>query len=434
MIQAMYAGISGMKAFKSDLDVIGNNIANVNTTGFKASRATFKDMLSQTLSGATGPSSGRGGVNPSQIGLGVTLGSIDVNNEEGPMQSTGRQSDLAIEGDGYFAFSDGSGVIYSRDGALTTDAQNNLVAASNGLKLLGWAADPATGVIDTSEAVGINSGIQIPVGKLSTAQQTSKVDLSGNLNASQSMSDPVNLTFNVYDSLGTSHKLSVNFTKQANTPVLDGSGQPVMKNGVPVEEATWKYDIFCPDVDPAVAVSTGNVTFNEGGHSNLDSVPISLTLANPNGSKQPLDIAVGMKGLGEADAASSAAMSSQDGLQYGTLSTYSIDLNGLISGAFTNGSTRSLGQLAVAQFNNPAGLTKTGNNMLAESPNSGNASIGLPTVGGRGGISAGFLEGSNVDLANEFANMIIAQRGFQANSRIITTSDEVLQELVQLKR
>lgn len=428
MIQAMYSGISGMKAFKSNLDVIGNNIANVNTIGYKAARATFKEMLSQTIQGASAPTSGRGGTNPSQIGLGVVIGSIDVDGSQGSMTSTGRQTDLAVEGNGFFALGDGKGIVYTRDGSLALDSQNNLVSASTGLRLLGWTADPASGVIDTSSAITGASGIQIPIGSMSLARQTSKIDLSGNLNAAYEVGKFDEIKFDVFDSLGLSHELKMVFTKAADQQTLDTDGNVIKEN------AAWNVDIFCPDVDATNPIQTTTISFDDKGYSQLKNINIAVNFTDPNGSVQPLNATIDTSTLKQLNGESTAALSYQDGLRLGTLESFGIDRNGMISGTFTNGSTRPLGQIAVAQFNNPDGLAKIGSNLLTESPNSGAPRLGLAGEGGRGRVSAGFLEASNVDLANEFANMIVAQRGFQANSRIITVSDEVLQELVSLKR
>ena len=419
MIQAMYSGISGMRAFKSNLDVIGNNVANVNTVAYKAGRATFKEMLSQTLSGAAAPSGSRGGVNPSQVGLGVNIGSVDLDQTQGSMQATGRQTDLAIEGNGFFALGDGSNIQFTRDGTFGLDAQYNLVSAATGMKVLGWSADPTTGVIDTSEPVTGASEIRIPVGGLSLARQTELIRLGGNLEAGAAANTQREIKFSIYDSLGLTHEMRVVFTKADPT-----SGDPTL----------WTYEVYCEDADPANPVGTGALTFDDRGHSELAEINLSMNLTLPNGSVRPIDFTINTSDMSYLNGQFTADMTFQDGLPLGTLESFYVDRNGFINGTFTNGTTRPLGQIAIAEFNNPAGLTKTGNNMWSVSPNSGAPRIGVPGTSSRGLISAGFLEASNVDLAKEFANMIVAQRGFQANSRIITVSDEVLQELVSLMR
>jgi flagellar hook protein FlgE len=416
----MYSGIAGLKAFKSSLDVIGNNIANVNTISYKAGRVTFKEALSQTIAGATSPSGARGGTNPVQVGLGVTVGAIDNNMAGGSPQSTGRQTDLMIEGGGYFVMGDGSSKVYTRDGAFSLDAGNNLVSSSTGLKVLGWTADPLTGEVDSSAQIAGSSGINIPVGLLSTARATSQVDIGGNLNNTASIGDTRSIESQVYDSLGVLHKLTIEFTKAANDPVT--------------HEPIWNYDITCPEVSATVPVVSGAMNFDTNGHSKVPSIDIDLTLAVPNGSVVPLSITLDTSGISSISGDYTISQRNNDGLALGTLESYTIGRDGIITGTFTNGSTRALAQISIAQFTNAAGLSKLGNNTLTETPNSGSAQLGVAGVGGRGLISSGFLESSNVDLAQEFANMIIAQRGFQANSRIITASDDVLQDLVTMKR
>jgi len=420
MIQAMFSGISGMKAFKSSLDVIGNNIANVNTTAYKAGRATFKDMLAQTMISASSPSATNGGTNPSQVGLGVRIGSIDTDQGQGSMLATGRGTDLAIEGNGLLALGNSTRIFYTRDGSFSLDADNNLVSASSGLRVLGWTADPTSGLIDTTAPITAASKINIPVGGLSVARQTSEVKIGGNLDASAALGTGYPIRFAIYDSLGLTHEVEMTFTKAANQPA-------------PPNQATWDYNIVCPDVG-AAPVAAGSITFDPLGHSQVPSIPISLTFATPNGSVQPLTATVKTDNISQLDGQNTVDMTYQDGLPLGTLESYSIDRTGLVVGTFTNGSLRDLGQIVLAAFNNPAGLSKSGNNLLVESPNSGSPRHSMPGAGGLGMVTSGFLEASNVDLATEFANMIVAQRGFQANSRIISVSDEVLQELVTLKR
>lgn len=414
MIQAVYSGISGMKVFKSSLDIIGNNVANVNTTAYKASRGTFKEMLSQTIMGASAPSGTTGGSNPSQIGLGVILGSVATDQSQGSMLPTGRATDVAIEGSGFFALGDGTRTSYTRDGSFALDANNNLVSASTGLKVLGWTADKFTSQIDTTQPISAGSAIEIPLGGLSVARATSAISISGNLDASMAVGDQAPVRFAIYDSLGLTHELRVVFSK-SNTP------------------AQWDYQVYCDDAG-AAPVAAGSIPFDSKGYSTVQTIPLSMTFANTNGSVQPLEATINVEKISQLNGKTTADLSYQDGLPLGTLESFDIDRSGIVTGTFTNGSTRPLGQIALAEFTNPAGLSKGGNNLLVESPNSGVPRIGAAGTGGLGKVASRFLEASNVDLASEFANMITAQRGFQANSRIITVSDEVLQELVSLKR
>ena len=421
MIQAMYSGIAGLKAFKSSLDVIGNNIANVNTVAYKSSRVTFKEALSQTISGGTGPFDGHGGTNPVQVGLGVTVGAIDSNMTGGSPTATGSETDLMMNGAGYFILSDGGRRVYSRDGSFTLDAQNNLVASSSGMRVLGWSADLITGEINTSGEINGGSGINIPVGVLANARATSRFNVVGNLDLGAAVGTVEHIQSPIYDSLGSVHNVDIALTRMPNDSV---TGEP-----------QWAYEVTSPDA--ANVIASGTIGFDTGGASKVSGIDVALQLAVPNGSLQPLNIRIdtsGMSCIGTMDGKSSVTPGGDnDGLPLGTLESFSIGQDGTNTGHFSNSSKRPLGKIAVAVFTNPSGLTRLGNNMMGESPNSGTARIGAAGVGGRGLIASGFLESSNVDLAQEFANMIIAQRGFQANSRIITTADQVLQELVQIR-
>lgn len=420
MIQAMYSGISGMKAFKSSLDVIGNNIANVNTIAYKSGRATFKEMLTQTLRSASGPDGDRGGVNPSQVGLGVLLGSVDIDGAQGSMTATGRGTDLAIEGNGLFALGNGARTFFTRDGSFSLDAERKLVSSGTGLRVLGWTADYTTGRVDNTAPITASSSIEIPIGGLSVARQTAKINLGGNLDASVAIGEQYPIRFAIYDSLGLTHDMVITFTKAAN-------------QADPPNQATWDYAVSCPDAGGA-PVKTGSITFDSQGYSEISEIDLSFNLTAANGSVQPIECTMNVQKISQLNGQNTVDLTYQDGLPLGTLEAFSIDRSGKIIGTFTNGSVRELGQICLAEFNNPNGLNKIGNSLLVESPNSGSPKLGLPGSGGLGLVASGFLEASNVDLANEFATMIVAQRGFQANSRIISVSDEVLQELVSLKR
>ncbi len=405
---ALYNGVSGLTAHQQAVDVIANNIANINTTAFKSSRVSFSEALSQTLQGA-GDST-----NPMQVGLGVAVGAIESNMNSGTLQSTGRPSDLAIEGQGFFALGDGRSVAYTRAGNFCLDANNRLVSGTNGMAVLGWQADPATGVIDNNTTLGAASAITIPLGTLALARATGNVIYQANLDSNTALATPVTTSFNIYDSLGNSHQVEMTFTKTADN--------------------RWTWTASGPDADPAVPAATGTLIFDANGQNTTPSAACSLALATANGATSPINFQVDFSAVTQLAGNSSIRAVSQDGLPIGWLESYSIDQNGVINGSFSNGMSQALGQVALAAFSNPAGLVRTGGNTYAPSANSGVATITTAGNGGCGTIASSYLEASNVNLAEEFANLIVTQRGFQANSRIITTADDMLQELTNLKR
>lgn len=404
MLRSLFAGVSGLRSHQVRMDVIGNNIANVNTVGFKVSRVNFAEALSQTIRGAQAPSGARGGMNPMQVGLGVQVGGVDTLFTQGNLQYTGNLTDLAIQGDGFLMVGDGLRQFYTRDGAIVMDADGNLVHASSGLRLLGWQAD-ATGTVDTA---GPLSPLRIPVGTQIPPKATESVLFEGNLGAQGMVGDGWVTTATVFDSLGNPLQLVVEFEKTATN------------------EWAWtaRYD--------GTDVGTGVLTFDASGLvTGGGTASVSF---NPNTGGQVLTLTLDFTSLTQYGGSSTVALRSQDGYATGSLESFAIDGNGVMTGLYSNGRTQILGQVAMALFPNPGGLLKAGNNLYAESSNSGPAAVGEAGSGGRGSLTAGALEMSNVDLAQEFTNMITAQRGFQANARVITTSDELLQELISLRR
>ena len=406
MMRSMYAGVSGLKAHQTRMDVIGNNIANVNTAGFKASRVTFKEMLSQTLSGAKAPQDNRGGMNPQQVGLGVSLGSIDTNHVQGNLQSTGLGTDLAIQGNGYFIVNNGTQNFYTRAGALTLDENGNLVNASNGYIMQGWMA--TNGIIDTNL-----TGIRIPIGDTMAPQASTEAVFAGNLNSADPL--PWTATMDIYDSQGEKHTLTLDFK-----PTDD-------KN-----QWNWTATIDGATFD-GNNETTGTITFGGDGKvvevtGNTFDINFNNDTEKITGFNLDLSAVTQMAGDNTLDGLYA------DGYSMGSLESFSIDNAGVITGSYSNGLTKAIGQIAIANFSNAGGLTRVGDTLFAESQNSGIAQIGAAGTAGRGKISAGTLEMSNVDLAEQFTDMITTQRGFQANSRIISTTDEMLQDLVNLKR
>jgi flagellar hook protein FlgE len=409
MLRSMFSAISGLRSHQVMMDVIGNNIANVNTVGFKAGRVNFEDILSQLIRGASAPNGGLGSINPAQVGLGVTVAGIDVLQTQGNLQSTGRLTDLAIQGDGFFVMSDGSMTFYTRDGAFDIGLDGSLLNPASGLRVQGWQAD-ASGNVDTT---GPLTDLKIPIGRRTTALPTSKTVFQGNLDASAAVNDTVSTTITAYDSLGVRHSIKLTFTKTGAN--------------------SWSWQAQTDPNDSAASTSSsGTVTFDASGqYSAATGSPLSIALTN--GATSPLSVDLDFSALTQFSGASQVAGTS-DGFASGTLVTFSIGSGGEITGVYSNGQTQLLGQIALATFANPGGLLRAGQNLFQVSSASGDPLVGIPGSGGHGTVTTGALEMSNVDLATQFTGMITAERGFQANGRVITTSDEMLQELVNLKR
>ena len=391
MLRSLFSGISGLRAHQTMLDVTGNNIANVNTTGFKAAQTQFQDTLSQVLTSAGAPQDGVGGINAAQVGLGVRVAGITTNFQQGAAQLTNRSTDMMISGDGFFMVRKGAEDFFTRAGAFSFDATGQLVTPEGAL-VQGWAAD-AAGTIDQN---GPLSDLRLPLATLMGAAATTSASFEGNLPDDATVGTVLTRTMDTYDAAGNTVPLDLTFTRTA---------------------AGW-------DVAGAAgaATATGAMTFNADG-----------TLAS-GGSLTVGPVAVDLSVLTGYAGITSVEALVQDGRSAGTIQSFSINADGTLMGSFSNGLKRAVGQVALATFSNPGGLEKAGSSLYRTTVNSGDAQVGAAGTGGRGDLSGGTLEMSNVDLSAEFTNLIIAQRGFQANSRVITTSDELLQELVNLKR
>ena len=409
MMRSLFSAVSGLRTHQTRMDVIGNNIANVNTPGYKTSRATFQEVFSQTLKGASSPSgtstTERGGTNPMQVGLGVDVASIDTIQTPGNLQPTGRLTDLAIEGNGFFVVLDGETQAYSRVGVFSTDGDGVLVDYE-GRKVLGWVADSSGNL--SPDRTGDNlKPLSIQIGSNMPAKATENVQWIKNLDANSAVNTIKKTAVTVYDSLGRTHTVQVEFEKTG------------------VNEWTWKATY--PDTLPA----SGTIKFkNDGSFDEVDHQTFGFTPQGANAVSLKMDFSKLTQVAGPTTVEAGAV----DGWPTGTLESFSFDSTGVISGFYSNGKNLVLGQIALANFRNPAGLIKLGNSLFIESNNSGRVEIGPAGTAGRGTVAPAALEMSNVDLAEEFTQMIITQRGFQANSRVITVSDELLQELVNLKR
>ncbi|WP_420367626.1 flagellar hook protein FlgE [Curtobacterium sp. L1-20] len=391
MLRSLYSGISGLRSHQQMLDVTGNNIANVNTVGFKSSSVVFQDTLSQMTQGAGGPQTGIGGTNPAQIGLGVQVAGISTNFVQGSAQATGKATDLDISGDGFFVTKLGNDTIYTRAGAFDFDASGRLVSA-DGKVVQGYPA--ANGVVNEN---GQLSDIVLPLDAAAPAVRTTTAGVTGNLPSDTAAGTTITRDATVFDASGAKHTMSLAYTRTAagwDVAATDGQGNR----------------------------ATSSLTFGADG---------KLTAG---GSIAVGGIAVDMTELTGFATLSTVSIASQNGSSAGSLQGYSIAKDGTITGSFSNGASVAIGRIALATFANPAGLEKTGASGYRATANSGTAAVGAPGSPGVGQLASGTLEMSNVDLSQEFTNLIVAQRGFQANARIITTSDEVLQELTNLKR
>jgi len=419
---ALFAGVSGLQNQQRALDVIGNNIANINTTGFRSGRVLFQDLFSTTIQGASGPSGGRSGTNPAQVGLGVGLANIDINFNQGSFQTTNIGSDLGIQGDGFFVMSDGLAEFYTRDGSFSLDSSGFLMDPATGFRVQGYSA--IDGVVDTTGGIG---NIEIQVGGAALARATSGVTFVGNLDARSIAGDPawppVGRSVAVYDSQGKQVDLSFTFTRTA-------APSNTFDVVVTSSEGTVGGD--------ATAASPFAITFDNDGQVIAGSQSANVLVTNMTGVDD-LNITVDFSTLTQlggsgSSASHTIAVQSQNGFSPGVLESFTVGGSGVVNGIFSNGLTQSLGQIVLGRFSNPGGLSRIGRNMFIPSPNSGIAQVGEPESGGRGSLVGGVLEGSNVDLASEFTRLIIAQRSFQANARSITTADTILGETVNLVR
>jgi len=420
MLRSMFSGVSGLRLHQTRMDVIGNNIANVNTVAYKSSRITFQEIYSQTLRPASAPlpDGSRGGTNPFQVGLGIGISSMDVLHLNGSAQRTDRVMDLAIEGDGFFVVSDGSGQYYTRAGNFDIDRAGTIVTAS-GMKVLGWVYNHTQGTMETTglpREINLSNLVLPP-------KATENIRFEGNLDSRAETGTIVPYTASIIDAKGQEHKIQYEFVKAA-------------------ENNVWNYTVTAPPGVTLTQGASGVLRFNDAGRL------ISPDASPPAVPSQVPEVVLEIGGTDSIQyqahftedkftyysGDSSLKVTSVDGYRLGVLSGITIDSSGSVIGIYNNGQFRTEAVLALARFTNPGGLLKGGDNLFLETTNSGFPELGPSGTDGRGSINPGALEMSNVDLAKEFTDMISTQRGFQANSRIITTSDELLQELVNLKR
>ncbi len=501
MMRSLFSGVAGLKTHQTKMDVIGNNIANVNTVAYKSQNVTFQELMYQTTQSASAANAetGRGGINAKQIGLGVQTGAINANiSTSGASQTTGNPFDVQIKGDSFFIVSDGSNNYFTRAGAFYVDGMGNLAMTSNGYTVMGWQEDPnkpGTIIKDTVSALKIMS----PENRVSSPEQTRKSYLSGVIDKNSTQLTSTNgmiVNVSLYDNLGYSYvaKFSIKQRYDGATPpkpvdgaydikaldIVNSQGYSLMhasdeegyeKNGYDLSGETEPLILQIEDNnDPAHLHAAAILQYDttNGKSKNVDDngneKPFSLQVVkgkytpatatekakievadNPakraDSFGEDMDLMVGTSTMYDNKGTSTIKGNSGDyegnyaGRKVGEMSGVAIAQDGKITATYDNGTSKLLGQIAVANFANPSGLEKIGDNLYQSTPNSGAFDgIGEDITAGAGSLSTGVLEMSNVDLSAEFTDMITTQRGFQANSSIITVSDSRLEELTNLKR
>jgi len=466
MMRSLFSGVSGLQNHQTRMDVIGNNIANVNTYGFKRNRVNFQDIFYQQLQGAARPTETLGGINPKEVGLGMSVASIDTIHIQGAFQTTGVGSDLAIQGTGFFVLDDRGNQLFTRAGTFALDEQGTMVNPANGMKVQGWMTQEIDGVhfLDTSRSL---EDLIIPMNSKDAARATTMVNFACNLDkrTPEIPEGASNLQIRegtwatqqkIYDSFGEAHDLVVEFSRV--TGVNNSWTARIMvdpQNEIPTNASAGLGDTAPaaggPDMftmnfsNQGTIMSAIDGAGNESGNEGMVIMQVAYDVqsATPGDDgamvRQLFQLNLGTVGgfvnsVTQYAERSSTKIFEQDGHTMGYLENFKIDASGIITGIFDNGTSRPLGQVALASFANQGGLEKTGDNTFRQTNNSGNANIGPSAEAGKGKIIAGALEMSNVDMADQFTDMIITQRGFQANSRTIQTADQLLQEVLTLKR
>lgn len=504
MLRSLYQGIAGMKAMNDGLSITGNNIANVKTTGYKSKSAMFNDLFTQTLKSAASADGKYSGSNPIEVGNGVKMGSVSVDQSQGTIYYTGRTTDAAISGNGYFVVGDktGNSKQYTRAGNFELANDNSLVT-STGQQVLGWNADPLSGQINTTSSP---QPIMVNIGQATKGTESTNATLSGNLNATNAIGDVEGATLQTYDRLGTEHDVDMNFIKTGQTPntytyvaapandviaspsisgitfhpslgiassiqkgdytfdttagamagtvditVKDPSGTTLMTKTVTDADQTvslddgtntWFTINYIKGGAPSTAkfqvAEVGTVTFDPTG--NISAMTGSGTSGNakldftPIDTGVPMSVAVDIRSITGVNADNALNVTATDGKPSTVMRGFTLGDGGAVMATYSDGSTRQIGTLAVASFANPSGLQQKGDNLYEMSGNSGPAVIGVSAQGDRGKISAQALENSNVDLAKEFVDLMEYQKGFTANTKTITTANNVLDAVISLIR
>jgi flagellar hook protein FlgE len=417
MITSFSTALSALSAHSTAIDIVGNNLANLNTPGFKMSVVSFADLVTQSL-GA--------GLGETQVGFGVGRPKTIRQFSQGAIQTTSGPLDAAIQGDGFFVVRDrtSNAQLYTRGGNFQVD-QNGVLTTSTGQKLQGWSQVGANGSVDINTAIG---DIVVPVGTLKAPTPTANVSLDLNLNAAGTAGPPpetFTTSIEVFDSLGKSHVMTFRFTRAATNN-------------------QWEYSATLPDSDltsPFTAI-TGTLTFGADGRLSSPSPtdpPVSIPITGwANGAADQTITWSFFEGnrprLTQYTQPSAVSALAQDGSTTASLIRVGLADGGRILAQYSNGQQVVVGQLAMAMVRNPESLIAVGNNNFQLSARSALPAIGLPGTGGRGSVLGGAVESSTVDIAREFTNLIVLQRGYQANTRVVTTVDELSQETINLKR
>ena len=458
MMRSMYSAVSGLKTHQTKMDVIGNNIANVNTVAFKSSAVTFSEIMYQTISSASGANeaTGTGGINAKQIGLGVTTGATNVSiTSSGAAQTTGKAFDIRLtdaNSTNFFVVNNGSENLFTRAGSFYVDGSGNLCMTSTGYTVMGWQVqtDPMTGERtikkDTVSALKVMSADNMT----SAPEETTKAYVAGILdkNTADLTNGGLTMTLNFTDKLGYTYTAKFNIVPTSAgsqekgdytvslTDIIDQNNESCFANGKITGNKTAVFADtklkFNPDngtFDYVNAAGTNSVTMNLAGtwNDHFPDITVDFSACKMDNNNKQSTIS--------AKPGTSSQDTTGKGKKLGALTGLSVDTSGKIWGTYDNGNTELLCQIASAQFANASGLEKVGENCYTTTLNSGDFDgIGTEITADGSKMTSGQLEMSNVDLSTEFTDMITTQRGFQANSRIITTSDTLLEELVNLKR
>jgi len=423
MFTSFSTALSALNADTTAIDVVGNNLANLNTPGYKASAVYFRDLVTQSL-GA--------GLGETQVGFGTGTPLTDRQFTQGSIQASSGTLDAAIQGDGFFVVQNAQGnELYTRAGSFQLDLQGNLLTAT-GEKVQGWTAiDPATGAVNTNGPIG---NIVVPVGSVKPAVATTQFTVGMNLNAGATVGSSdgsYETSITAYDSLGTAHQVTLQFTK--------------------TDVNTWTYNVMVPGADVSAGVAgtpypipsaTGTLTFDSNGQltSPATGSPVALSIPGLTSGAADMNLSwnlydsAGKPLLTQFSQPNAVSANDPNGSAAAQVTNVGLGDGGKILAQYSDGTQVTVGQVALAAIRNPESLVAQGNNNYQLSANTATPAIGIPDTGGRGSIVGSALESSNVDIATEFTNMIVYQRDYEANARVVTTADQLSQDTINLVR